>query len=78
MRGNYTTKSPTWGRLKAFYDLKDVFAAGGAGVLTPTPGTAEISGISPTIAMFSFGLAIGTQDADRRVEVAFSANGGAA
>ena len=67
----YTTKSPTWGRLKAFYDLKDVFAAGGAGVLTPTPGTAEISGISPTIAMFSFGLAIGTQDVDRRVEVVF-------
>jgi len=65
---NYTTKSPTWGRLKAFYDLKDVFAAGGVGVLTPTPGTADMSGISPTIAMFSFGIAIGTQDVDRRIE----------
>jgi len=67
---NYTTKSPTWGKLKAFYDLKDVFAAGGAGELTPTPGTAQTPGISPTIAMFSFGIAIGTQ-ADRTVEALF-------
>ena len=77
---NYTTKSPTWGKLKAFYDLKDVFAAGGAGELTATPGTAQTPGISPTIAMFSFGIAIGTQAADlqgvhqgveRRVEALF-------
>lgn len=68
---NYTTKSPTWGKLKAFYDLKDVFAAGGAGVLTPTPGSAGISGISPTIAMFSFGIAIGTEDVGRRIEALF-------
>jgi hypothetical protein len=67
---NYTTKSPTWGRLKAFYDLKDVFAVGGAGVLTPTPGTADIPGISPSIAMFSFGLAIGS-DPGRGVEVLY-------
>ena len=68
---NYTTKSPSWGKLKAFYDLKDVFAAGGAGELTPTPGTAQTPGISPTIAMFSFGIAIGTQDTDRIVEALF-------
>jgi len=67
---NYTTKSPTWGKLKAFYDLKDVFAAGGAEELTPTPGTAQVPGISPSIAMFSFGIAIGTQP-DRTVEVLY-------
>ena len=75
---NYTTASPTWRKLKAFYDLKDDMLADGE--LTPTPGTAEIPGISPTIAMFSFGLAIGTQAADlqgvhqgveRRVEALF-------
>ena len=63
----YTTKSPTWGKLKAFYDLKDLFAVGGAGELTPTPGTAQKPGISPTIAMFSYGIGIGTEP-DRTVE----------
>ena len=67
---NHTTKSPTWGKLKAFYDLKDVFATGGSGRLTPTPGTAQTPGISPTIAMFSFGIAIGTEP-DRTVEALF-------
>jgi hypothetical protein len=45
---NYTTKSPTWGKLKAFYDLKDVFAAGGAGELTPTPGSAQMATMDST------------------------------
>ena len=74
---NYTTKSPTWGKLKAFYDLKDVFAAGGAGELTPTPGTAQTPGISPTIAMFSFGIAHWHASGPHS-RSAFSAHGGAA
>ena len=64
----FTTKAPTWGRLKAFYDLKDEMTE--YGELTPRPGTAEMPGISPTIAMFSFGLVTGTEP-DRTVEALF-------
>jgi len=58
----YTTQSPTWGKLKAFYDLKDTMQS--AGQLTPQPGTDAQPGISPRIAMFSFTVAVGTTEPD--------------
>jgi len=55
----FTTKSPTLGKLKAFYDLKDTMLADGQ--LTPQPSTDQQPGISPRIAMFTFGMATGTE-----------------
>lgn len=58
-QNNYTTASPTWGKLKAFYDLKDTMVADGQ--LTPQPSTNAQPGISPRIAMCSFTVATGTK-----------------
>jgi hypothetical protein len=63
---DYTTASPTWGKLKAFYDLKDAMLADGQ--LTPQPSTDQQPGLSPRIAMFTFGMATGTE-ADTTIEV---------
>ena len=62
---NYTTASPTWGRLKAFYDLKDEDQTKG---LTPRPSTDQQPGLSPRIAMCSFAMATGTE-ADTTIEL---------
>ena len=53
---NYTTQSPTWGKLQAFYKLKDTLAANN-NQLPPQPSTNAQPGISPRIAYASYGLA---------------------
>jgi hypothetical protein len=62
----YTTASPTWGKLKAFYDLKDDMLADGE--LTPQPSTDQQPGLSPRIAMCSLAMATGTE-ADTTIEL---------
>jgi len=58
---NYTTKSPTWGKLRAFYKLKDTLTENN-NVLHPQPSTDAQPGISPRIAYASFGLATGVYE----------------
>lgn len=62
----YTTASPSWGKLKAFYNLKETMQDDGQ--LTPQPSTDAQPGISPRIAMCSFGVASGTE-ADKTIEL---------
>lgn len=53
----WATQSPTWNYLKAYYDLREDVLDDGK--LTPRPGNANAPGISPVIAMFSFGFSGG-------------------
>lgn len=69
---NYTTKSPTWGKLQAFYKLKDNFKDNGDEdeALPPQPSTDAQPGISPRIAYASFGVATGVKE-DHKIEILF-------
>jgi hypothetical protein len=69
---NYTTQSPTWGKLQAFYKLKDNFKDNGDkdDALPPQPSTEDQPGISPRIAYASFGVATGVTD-KQKIEIVF-------
>jgi len=67
----YTTPSPTWGYLRSFYNFKDAVApalpGGAVNPVSPRPATGDAHGVGPTIAAFSFGIAIGLR-ADNTLE----------
>lgn len=62
----FATQPPTWDYLKSYYDLRlEVLNNGG---VTPRPSSPGVHGVSPVIAMFSYGFA-GGLDFDNRVLV---------
>lgn len=68
---DFTTPSPTWGYLRSYYDLKEDVAPSAPGdparAVAPRPGTPAAHGVGPTIASFSFGIAVGLRP-DNTVE----------